>query len=80
MTLNYTKLIRFDLLKDLEGISLENKDNIAGFLKFLNIYQEIQNADQFIKDLPSFPYSTKNIIRGDFETCKVTLIIWIGGR
>jgi len=65
MALSYTKLVRFDLLKDLKESLLKQKHSIEDFLRFLDIYQEIINADRFIKELPSFPHSTKNIIRGE---------------
>jgi Fic family protein len=62
MTLNYQKLIAFDLVNDLEEKLAENLDK---FLEFFNVYQQIQSVDDFIRGCPSFPDSTKKIVRDE---------------
>ena len=64
MVLSYTKLIRFDLLRDVES-RLKAQGDFNAFLEFLKICQEIDKVDYFIKEMPSFPRSTKNIIRSE---------------
>lgn len=65
MALNYTKLIQLDLLNDLDDGLLSNKDSNQRLFDFMAVYQEIKNADQFIKDLPLFPLSTEDIERDE---------------
>ncbi len=65
MALNYTQLIRFDLLKEVEEALAESQENVYALIGFLNIWQDINNADELIKELPSYPHSTKNIIRSE---------------
>lgn len=64
MGLTYSKLIKFDLIDDIET-KLDNKEYRDKFLGFFKICQDIMDADRFIRDCPSFPYSTKNIIRDE---------------
>lgn len=63
MALSYTKLVEFDLLYDLEA--QVTADSFGLYLQFLNIFQDIQNANQFILELPAYPQSTKSIIRDE---------------
>lgn len=65
MALSYTQLIRFDLLSGLEERLLSNAKQVGKFFEFQTIAQKIDVADQFIKELPSFPHSNKNIIRDE---------------
>lgn len=65
MPLSYKKLIQFDLLNDVESSLGSDQKQLDQLFRFFQVVQEINNADQFIKDLPSFPYSTKNIVRGE---------------
>ncbi len=62
MELTFEKLIRFDLVQELET-SLLTRSGIL--TEFLSIGLEIQSADRFIKDSPSFPGSTDKIIRDE---------------
>lgn len=61
MNLTFDELIRFDLCeKAQDKLSGEKKGE---FLKFLDIIQEINSINQFIKDFPCYPGSTDKIIR-----------------
>jgi hypothetical protein len=63
MGLSYNKLIRFDLLGEADQRFNDNKEKC---FEFLRICEEICATDTFIKDCPSFPGSTKSIIRDEF--------------
>jgi cell filamentation protein, protein adenylyltransferase len=67
MALSYQKLIQFDLLEDLEEnlFSKAEEDNVHKFIDFFNVFQNIKSIDQFIKEVPSFPRSNKNIVRSE---------------
>lgn len=63
MKLTFEKLIQFDLIEDIEaGLG---KEEIGTLMAFLKVCQEIQNVDQFIKDLPSYPGSMDKIERSE---------------
>ncbi|MBN1796792.1 MAG: Fic family protein [Sedimentisphaerales bacterium] len=63
MALSYNKLIRYDLLDDADQRLKESKKEF--FFDFFSVCQEIGIADQFIRDCPSFPGSTKSIIKDE---------------
>jgi len=65
MALTYTQLIRFDLLNELEKRLFSDQDQLEQFFDFQRIALQIDNADHFIKELPSFPHSNKNIVRDE---------------
>jgi len=64
MRLSYNKLIKFDLLDDVEG-NLTKAEYQSKFFEFFSVYQDILNVDRFIRDCPSFPDSTEDIIRDE---------------
>jgi len=64
MELTFERLVKFDLVEKLEE-SLFRKGEKAQITDFFNTMQQIQGADQFIKDSPSFPGSTEKIIRSE---------------
>ena len=64
MALSYLQLMRFDLLKEVDS-AIHDKGVLDKYLKFSTLCHEINKADQFIKELPAFPFSTKNIIRNE---------------
>lgn len=64
MTLTYEKLIEFDLEKNLKEKLIEQK-KYDQLTEFLETFFEIVSVDQFIRDLPSFPYATEKIIRSE---------------
>jgi len=51
MTLNLEKLMKYDLIEDLESKMQEEKEAKMLF-DFLGIYQQIHSIDQFIRDYP----------------------------
>ena len=61
--LSQTKLSQFDLEKDLENELLNDKDKQAKLFELLATIQQIHTVNQFIKDCPSYPGSTKGIIQ-----------------
>lgn len=65
MTLNLEKLMKYDLIEDLESKMQEEKEAKMLF-DFLGIYQQIHSIDQFIRDYPSQPGSTDKIRRSEF--------------
>jgi Fic family protein len=69
MALNYNKLIKFDLINDIEDNLYKSdfKENFSNILPFVQTVQQIRNVDQFIRDSPSFPGSNKNMIRDEME-------------
>lgn len=64
MDMAFEKLIKFDLIEDLEK-SFFRRGNSDSIVCFFNTIQQIQSIDQFIKDAPSFPGSTDKIIRSE---------------
>jgi Fic family protein len=64
MSLDYEKLIRFDLLKDVER-GLMNPEGLESLRDLFTVMQEISSTDQFIKESPSFPGSTDTIVRDE---------------
>jgi len=67
MALNLEKLSKFDLEEDLENRLFEDKKQEQIF-DFINTFREIQIADRFIRELPSFPRSTQGIIRRELTS------------
>jgi len=65
--LSLKKLSRFDLEKSLEERLLKEEGHKRIF-DFLDTFREIQIADQFIRDLPSFPRSTEDIFRHELRS------------
>ena len=64
MILNLEKLMKYDLLEDLES-RIQNEKNFKKMFDFLSIYQQIHSVDQFIRDCPSQPGSTDKIRRSE---------------
>jgi len=64
MELAFERLIKFDLVEELEKSLLEAAKSLV-LIDFLNTMQGIQSVDRFIKDFPSFPGSTDKIIRSE---------------
>lgn len=64
MKLNLEKLIRFDLVDDIES-RIHNDKKLDMLMEFLAICQQIQNIDQFIRDCPSYPGSMDKIQRNE---------------
>ncbi len=62
MELTLEKLIKFDLLDELEKSLFRDKEHS---IDFFATFREIQIADQFTRDCPSFPGSTAKIIRSE---------------
>jgi len=67
MALDLEKLSKLDLEKDLEKRLFEDKKQEQIF-DFINTFREIQIADQFIKECPSYPRSTQGIIRRELTS------------
>ena len=67
MALDLEKLSKFDLEKDLEKRLFEDKKQEQIF-DFINTFRGIQIADQFIKECPSYPRSTQEIIRRELTS------------
>lgn len=65
MELNLKKLIQFDLIEDIESSTSKDENRMNQFFNFLDTYQQIQSVDQFIRDCPSYPGSTKAIIKNE---------------
>ena len=64
MSLDVDKLMKFDLLDDLESI-INNDRKYQMLFEFLDLHQKIENVDQFIRDCPSYPGSTDKIRRSE---------------
>jgi Fic family protein len=62
MNLDYNKLIQFDLLNDAETKLMQDREKL---FELFTVFQNISNADSFIRDCPSFPGSTENIERDE---------------
>jgi len=67
MALDLEKLSKLDLEKDLEKRLFEDKKQEQIF-DFINTFREIRIADQFIKECPSYPRSTQEIIRRELTS------------
>jgi len=63
MTLNLEKLSKFDLEKELQSRLFKDEELKEEFGDFHDTIREIHIADRFIRDCPSFPRSTEEIIR-----------------
>ena len=68
MLLDLKKLGKFDLEKDLENALLSGDEKPTRLLGFLNTISEIQAVEQFIRDLPSYPGSTENIMKDELRS------------
>lgn len=64
MALNLTKLMKYDLIEDVE-IKMRNQDNFGSFFVFFDIYQQIITNNKFIRDCPAYPGSTDKILRSE---------------
>jgi len=64
MELTFDKLIKFDLVDELEK-SLFKGNSSAALVDFVSAMQKIQSVDQFIKESPSYPRATNKIIRSE---------------
>ncbi len=64
MKLTYEKLIKFDLIEEVERF-FSKMDKLDLFMEAVGIFSGIQKIDEFIKDSPSFPGSTDKIIRSE---------------
>jgi Fic family protein len=64
MTLNFERLIDFDLTKSKVEDLLRQSD-MNEINEFFNTIRKIFSIDRFIKDSPSFPGSTEKIIRNE---------------
>lgn len=62
MELDLTKLMKFDLVDDVE---LTIKGDFNRLIEFYDIYQKIMTNDEFIRDCPSNPGSTDKIFRSE---------------
>ncbi len=67
MALDLEKLSKFDLEEDLENRLFEDKKQEQIF-DFINTFRDVQIADRFIRELPSFPWSTQGIIRRELTS------------
>jgi len=65
MELTLDKLVKFDLVKDIEQSLFKEEGQLDHFVKLTSIYNDIEKIDEFIKDSPSFPGSTDKIIRSE---------------
>ena len=65
MALTFDNLIKFNLLDAFEKNLTSNDTNVTKYWDFQHKYQEIQMADRFIKDCPSFPDSEDKIRRSE---------------
>ena len=64
MGLNLEKLMKFDLVDDIES-RIHNDKKFDILMEFLDICQQIQKVDQFIRDCPSYPGSMDKIQRNE---------------
>jgi len=62
MKLDFEKLIKFDLVDDIES-RIKNKWEML--MEFFDVCQQIQNVDQFIRDCPAYPGSMDKIQRSE---------------
>ena len=67
MALTLNKLVKYDLVEDLEAKLKEagNDERFQLFFEFFDIYQQIKTDDQFIRESPSYPGSTDKILRSE---------------
>lgn len=64
MILNLEKLMKFDLVDDLES-KIKDEGKTDMLIEFLKLCQQIQNVDQFIRECPAYPGSTDKIRRSE---------------
>lgn len=64
MTLNLEKLMKYDLIEDIES-KMRDEKKLKMLCDFLGLYQQIHSVDQFIRDYPSQPGSTDKIRRSE---------------
>jgi len=64
MELNLEKLTKYDLVENIES-NIRDEKQFQMLFEFVDLYQQIQNVDQFIRDYPSFPGSTDKILRSE---------------
>lgn len=65
MELNFKNLIKFDLVEAIEVEIHKDEKKMKQFIRFYETYPQIQSIDQFIRDCPSYPGSTKDIIKDE---------------
>ena len=68
MQLNRNRLSEFDLIEKIEKDELFEENRKQQLFDFLNNFRDIQIVDQFIKDCPSCPGSTKEILEDEFRS------------
>lgn len=78
MTLTYQQLVKFSLAKDQEDLLLRNQD--GRLMGYLEKFQQIQIADRFIRDCPSYPGSTHKIIRKEMISAIGSTLAIEGGN
>jgi len=64
MALNLEKLMKYDLIEDVET-KMRKQDNFGSFFDFFDISQQIITNDKFIRECPAFPGSTDKILRSE---------------
>jgi len=64
MALNLEKLMKYDLVDDVEA-KMKNEKQFQLFFEFFNTYQQIKTEDQFIRESPAYPGSTDKILRNE---------------
>lgn len=64
MTLNLEKLMKYDLIEDVET-KMKDQDSFSLFYDFFDISQQIITNDKFIRECPAFPGSTDKILRSE---------------
>ncbi|MHC4459945.1 MAG: Fic family protein [Planctomycetota bacterium] len=67
MALNLEKLMKYDLVDDIEAKMRDPNDKkyMKSFFDFFNAYQQINIEDQFIRESPAYPGSTDKILRNE---------------
>jgi len=67
MALNFEKLMKYDLVNDVEAKMTDpgSEEQMKLFFNFFNTYQQIKTEDQFIKESPAYPGSTDKILRSE---------------
>lgn len=78
MALTYEQLVKFSLAKDQEDLLLQKQD--GRLMSFLEKFQQIQIADQFVRDCPSYPGSTHKIIRKEMISAIGSTLAIEGGN
>ena len=64
MPMDIDKLMKFDLIKDIE-LKMKDSKHFQMLFDFLNVYQQFRTEDQFIRESPSYPGSTDKILRDE---------------